>query len=164
MDQATKRFAQMAVVVATSIAAPAFAQTQPTRPSALATLPTLHSAWVTAPLSPCPTYGLNPTSPCYTRNLFPGYSAVTPFELPKEEDSRVGRRADALNEDQAKSQIEAKGYRNVAKLEKDPRGIWRGEATTADGNPVYVTLDLEGNIYSQWNRLHIRIDSPRSGR
>src|SRR5205085_6699985 len=103
-----------------------------------------------APLSPCRTYGLNPTSPCFSGTVFPGYSAVTPFEFPTEKSSRPARGADDLNEDQAKSQIEAKGYRNVSKLEKDRRGIWRGEATTKDGKAVDVTLDLEGNIYSKW--------------
>ena len=39
---------------------PAFAQTQPTRPSAYATFPTQRSAWPTAPLNPCPKFGLNP--------------------------------------------------------------------------------------------------------
>jgi len=153
-----------AVALAASIAVPAFAQTQPTRPSALATLPTMHSAWATAPLSPCRSYGLNPTSPCYSGTIYPGYSAATPFEFPKEKSLRVAPSADNVNEDQAKSQIEAKGYRNVSKLEKDRRGIWRGEATTEDGKPVDVTLDLEGNIYSQWSRLHIRIEPPNSNR
>jgi hypothetical protein len=155
---------RIAVAVAASISVSAFAQTQPTRPSALATLPTMHSAWATAPLSPCRSYGLNPTSPCYSGALYPGYSAVTPFEFPKEKSSRGTRGTDDLNEDQAKSQIEAKGYRNISKLHKDGRGIWRGEATTKDGKPVDVILDLEGNIYSQWSRLEIRIEPPRSGR
>ncbi len=154
----------MAVALAASIAMPAFAHTQHTRPSALATLPTMHSAWATAPLSPCRSYGLNPTSPCYSGTIYPGYSAATPFEFPKEKSLRVAPSADNLNKDQAKSQIEAKGYRNVSKLEKDRRGIWRGEATTEDGKPVDVVLDLEGNIYSQWSRLHIRIEPPRSNR
>lgn len=158
----TNILAAIAVVASTTV--PAAAQTQPTRPSALATLPTLHSGWATAPLSPCRSYGLNPTSPCFSGTVFPGYSAVTPFEFPKEKSSRAARGADDLNGDQAKSQIEAKGYRNVSKLEKDRRGIWRGEATTEDGKAVDVTLDLEGNIYSQWSRLEIRIEPGQSGR
>ena len=72
--------------------------------------------------------------------------------------------ADSFNEDQAKLQIEAKGYLDVSKLERDRRGIWRGKATLEDGRPVYVTLDLEGNIYSELSRLHIRIEPPPSNR
>lgn len=159
-----KILARVMVAATVSIAAPVFAQTQPTRPSALATLPTLHSAWATAPLSPCRSYGLNPTSPCYSGTLYPGYSAVTPFEFPKEKSLGSARGANDLNVDQARTQIEAKGYRNVSKLEKDSRGIWRGEATTEDGKPVDVTLDLEGNIYSKWSRLYIRIEPPHSSR
>jgi hypothetical protein len=49
-------------------------------------------------------------------------------------------------------------------LEKDGRGIWRGKATIKDGRPVNVTLDLEGNIYSDLSRLYIRIQPPPSNR
>jgi len=57
----------IAAAVAASITGPAFAQTQPTRPSAYATTPTMHSAWATAALSPCyPNASFNPTSSCYT--------------------------------------------------------------------------------------------------
>ena len=69
-----------------------------------------------------------------------------------------------LNEEEAKLRIEAKGYLDVHGLEKDKRGIWRGKATLTDGRSVDVTLDLEGNIYSELSRLFIRIQPPHSNR
>jgi hypothetical protein len=53
-----------------------------------------------------------------------------------------------LSEQEVKQRMKSKGY-EVAKLEKDGRGIWRGDATLKDGRRVQVTLDLEGNIYSK---------------
>jgi len=146
-----------AAIVVAAVSVPAFAQTQPTRPSAYRTLPTLRSAWATAPLSPCygrrrgsrfASFSFNPTSPCYSGNPYPSYSASEPFEfaLPTKRPASPG--SASLNEDQARLRIEAKGY-DVSKLEKDKRGIWRGKATLEDGRPAEVILDLEGNIYSQ---------------
>jgi hypothetical protein len=149
-----------------SMAGVAFAQTQPTRPSAYRTFPTMRSAWATAPLSPC-YYGhgrrhrwssFNPTSPCYTDTPYAYYSAFEPFEFPNPTNRAALPGSASLDEDQAKLRIEAKGYLNVSRLEKDRRGIWRGKATMKDGRPVDVTLDLEGNIYSELSsRLYIRI-------
>ena len=51
----------------------------------------------------------------------------------------------AFTEDQAKSQIEAKGYSNVGRLQKDDKGIWRGKAEK-EGLPANVTLDVKGNV------------------
>jgi hypothetical protein len=139
------------VAVATSIFGPACAQTQPTRPSAYATVPTMRSAFPTAPINPC--YrgsSFNPTSPCYSGTMYPSYSAVEPFEFPKKtspEATLPG--ANSLDEGQAKSQIEAKGYSNVSGLQKDNHGIWRGKGTMEDGRSVAVILDLQGNIYSE---------------
>ena len=160
MNRPLEILARTVVAVSAFVATPVFAQTQPTRPSALATYPTMRSGWVTAPQSPCRTYGLNPTSPCYSGTVYPDYSAVPTLELPNGNSTRAAPRAADINE--AKAQIEAKGYRNVSKLERDRRGIWRGEAAMQDGTPVDVTLDLEGNIYSQLSRLQIRIEPPRS--
>jgi hypothetical protein len=53
--------------------------------------------------------------------------------------------ARAFTADQAKSQIEAKGYSDVSGLQKDTKGKWRGKAVK-DGNPVNVILDVQGNI------------------
>jgi hypothetical protein len=171
----------IAVAVAALIAVPAFAQTQPTRPSAYATAPTMPSAFATSALSPCypsfgrrhfrsyPSFGhrhfwnsdftthrrrgyFNPTSPCYSGTIYPSYSAVVPFEFPRRTRLQAALQgANSLNEDQAKLRIEAKGYLNVSGLQKDSRGIWRSKATMKDGRPVAVTLDLEGNIYSELN-------------
>ena len=147
-----------AVVVVASTTVPAFAQTQPTRRSAYQTFPTMRSAWPTLALNPCPTYGFNPTSRCYSGTINPSYSAVTPFEFPNEKSPRAALHgADSLDADQAKSRIEAKGYPKVSGLQKDSHGIWRGEATMKDGRRVAVTLDLEGNIYSELSLLYIRI-------
>ena len=46
---------------------------------------------------------------------------------------------------QAKSQIEGKGYTNVAGLKKDDKGVWRGTATM-NGNSGPVSLDYQGNV------------------
>jgi hypothetical protein len=124
----------------------ALAQTQPTRPSAYPTFPTLPS--------------FNPTSPCYSGTPYLSYSATEPFEFPGPNRTALPG-SESLDEDQAKMRIEAKGYLDVSGLEKDSRGIWRGQATMKDGRRVDVTLDLEGNIYSEWrSRLYIRIRPP----
>src|ERR1700751_4457388 len=142
----------------------AFAQTQPTRPSAYPTFPTLQSAFPTAALSPCRPYSsFNPTSSCYTGTPYTSYSAIEPFTSPSQK-STSSPGSLTLDEDQAKSRIEAKGYLNVSRLEKDPRGIWRGKATLKDGRSVDVILDLEGNIYSELSMLYIRIQPAPSNR
>jgi hypothetical protein len=169
------------VLVIMSIAVSAFAQTQPTRPSAYATIPTLPSAFPTAPLSPCfPRYRnfdgshrfsfgrslefFNPESPCYSGTIYPSYSAVTPSASPSTPRAE-SEGSESLNEDQALLRIGAKGYLDISGLEKDKRGIWRGKATLDDGRPVDVTLDLEGNIYSvPRSRLRIRIEPAPSNR
>ncbi len=164
----------LSIVVAASIASPAFAQTQPTRPLTYRTIPTMPSAWATGALNPCyPSQGyrgpllgyFNPGSPCYSGTSYPSYSAVTPFEFPKRTNWKADARgSETLDKDQAKSLIEKKGYLDVTGLEKDPHGIWRGNATMEDGRPVNVVLDLEGNIYSILSRLHIRIEPPPNDR
>ena len=144
---------------------PAFAQTQPTRPSAYATFPTMPSALPTAALSPCYSYSsFNPTSSCYTGTPYRSYSAIEPFKFPNPTNRPALPGSASLDEDQAKLRIEARGYLNVSRLEKDWRGIWRGKASMKDGRPVDVTLDLEGNIYSELSRLYIRIQPPALNR
>jgi hypothetical protein len=167
----------LAAAVIASMTGPAFAQTQPTRPSAYATGRTMPSAFATAALNPCHSgrsleyyfalfhdYRLtdsrrgssfNPTSPCYTGTMYPSYSAITPIEFPERTNRQALPGANDLNEDQAKSRIEAKGYSSVSGLQQDNRGIWRGKATMKDGRFVAVVLDLEGNIYSRWFDIRI---------
>jgi Peptidase propeptide and YPEB domain len=136
------------------VAGPALAQTQRTAPFAYRTSPTDTSAYQTSALSPCYS-GTNRTSPCYSGTAYLSYSAITPLEesLPKRTKPQAGAPGtDSLNEDQAKSRIEAKGYSNISGLQKDDHGIWRGKATMKDGRAVAVILDLEGDIYSKLNR------------
>jgi hypothetical protein len=172
------------VLVIMSIAVPAFAQTQPTRPSAYPTMPTFPSAFATPALSPCfPRHRdfevagsrrfrfgrslefFNPESPCYSGTIYPSYSAIAPSEFPKLNPKAKPKSSDNLYQDEAKSRIEEKGYYDVTNLDKDSRGIWRGNARLEDGRTVDVTLDLEGNIYSvPSSRLRIRIEPPPSNR
>jgi hypothetical protein len=85
-----------------------------------------------------------------------------PLELPKTTNSKTASEgANSLDEDQAKLRIEAKGYSNISGLEKDSHGIWRGNARLKDGRSVDVTLDLEGNIYSELDRTVIEIRRSR---
>jgi hypothetical protein len=145
-------------LLALIVIGPALGQTQPTRPSAFATFPALPTL-PTAALSPCNRYSsFNPTSSCYTDTPYPSYSASEPFELPNDKNREPSPRAINLDANQARSLIEAKGYSNISELQKDGHGIWRGKGTMKDGRPVDVTLDLEGNIYSEISRLSIRIE------
>jgi hypothetical protein len=89
---------------------------------------------------------------------------LEPFEFPKPTNRPASPGSASLDEDQARLRIEAKGYVNVSKLERDIRGIWRGKAAMSDGRPVDVVLDLDGNIYSEPSRLYIRIQPPPSNR
>jgi hypothetical protein len=151
----------------------ALAQTQRTSPSAYATLPTMSSAFPTAPDSPCLSFGrpgvrydargrrwsaFNPTSPCYSGTPYPSYSALEPGEPvgPRPRPKLPG--AASLNESEANARIEAKGYVNVSGLMQDGRGIWRGQAMMRDGKTVDVILDLEGNVYSELSTPRIRIE------
>jgi hypothetical protein len=171
------RTAVVALIV-TSMISPALAQTQRTPPSAYATMPTLRSAFATAPLNPCfrrwfrgadgwrgigryQGFSYNPTSPCYSGSPYPSYSALEQPEYPGPNRPRPPG-ALSLDEDEARSRIEAKGYLNISGLAQDRRGIWRGSAEMNDGRSVDVILDLEGNIYSELSRLYIRIErAPR---
>src|SRR5579864_7732012 len=104
--------------VAVLMTVPAFAQTQPTRPSAYATFPTL-ATFPTAALSPCYPYSsFNPTSSCYTGTPYRSYSAIEPFEFSKPTNRPALPGSASLDEDQAKLRIEAKGYLDVSRLEK----------------------------------------------
>jgi hypothetical protein len=121
------------MVAAVGLAADsALGQTMPTDPSASPTMPTDRSNY--------PTEALNPSYNAPNGSV-PDYQ-VPDYQAP---DLNVNVRDEA----QAKSRIEAKGYLNVSGLQKDDRGIWRGQAILKDGRPVTVVLDLQGNIYSE---------------
>lgn len=136
----------------------AFAQTTRTNPSAASTSPTTSSSSSTSPNSPC--NSSNPTSPCYSANAprNPCYSAtndpcsttstpyIRPSPAPAAKAAAIPQAViHALTEDQARAQIEAKGFSSISRLQKDAKGYWHGEAEK-DGLPVSVTLDREGNV------------------
>jgi hypothetical protein len=148
----------IAVITAALIDVPGLglAQTQPTRPSAYATTRDLPSAFATGAQSPCylssqhSSYGyFNRASPCYSGTDYPSFSAIPPLETPRGNVPRVSAGALDLDEYQAKQRIEAKGYSSISRLERDNRGIWRGDAFLKSGRRVEVVLDLEGNIFSE---------------
>ena len=56
--------------------------------------------------------------------------------------------ANSLTEDQAKSWIENKGFKNVSGLKKDDNGVWRGKANQ-NGKAVNVSVDFQGNVLAQ---------------
>ena len=142
----------------------ALGQTTRTNPSSSSTSSTIPSSSSTSPNSPCsPT---NPSSPCYSakspRN--PCYSAVAPNEpcsstitppsqpsaAPEPRGATTTQAAvRAFTEDQAKSQIEAKGYSSVSGLRRDTKGRWSGKAEK-DGSLVNVTLDVNGNVTTNY--------------
>jgi len=53
--------------------------------------------------------------------------------------------ANSFTEGQAKSRIEAKGFKDVSGLQKDAAGVWRGKASQ-DGKAMNVSVDFQGNV------------------
>src|SRR4026209_140792 len=53
--------------------------------------------------------------------------------------------ANSFTEGQAKSRIEAKGFKDVSDLQKDDRGVWRGKASQ-HGKAMNVSVDFQGNV------------------
>ena len=53
--------------------------------------------------------------------------------------------ANSFTEGQAKSRIEAKGFKDVSGLQKDGAGVWRGKASQ-DGKAMNVSVDFQGNV------------------
>lgn len=160
-DKRTNFPAILAVATALAlITDSAFGQTTPTSSSASSTTPSNPSSFSTAPNNPCDPS--NPTSPCYSANAprNPCYSAVASDQhcstttTPNSQSSPIpaspvataprGNRR-AFTEDQAKAEIEAKGYSRTSRLRRDAEGSWHGGAEK-DGVPVNVTLDLDGNV------------------
>jgi hypothetical protein len=56
--------------------------------------------------------------------------------------------SNSFTEAQARSRIEAQGFRNIAELRKDDQGIWRGKAER-DGKSVGVAIDYKGTVQAQ---------------
>jgi membrane protease subunit (stomatin/prohibitin family) len=53
--------------------------------------------------------------------------------------------ANSFTQSEATSQLEAKGYTQVAGLRKDQNGVWRGMAMK-DGQSGPVSVDYQGNV------------------
>src|SRR6185437_1446962 len=107
----------------------AFAQTTRTNPSASSTTPTVPFSSSTSPNAPCAS--TNPTNPCYDAAApgVPCSTTITPSSQisPAPSPSAAATpQADvrAITKDQAKAQIEAKGFSSVSGLRKDAEGIW----------------------------------------
>ena len=62
--------------------------------------------------------------------------------------SALEKGANSFTEGQAKSRLEGAGLSNVADLQKDDQGIWRGKAMR-DGKAVTVGFDYKGNIAAE---------------
>jgi hypothetical protein len=148
----------LVAIAALSLTNYAFGQTTRTNPSAASTSSTIPSSSSTSPNSPCnpanpssPCYSAkSPRNPCYSATNDPCSTTTTLTPLPSVTPSPkaatpVQAAVPAITVDQAKSQIEAKGYSSVTGLQRDAKGIWRGKAVK-DGFPVNVTLDLNGNV------------------
>lgn len=140
----------------------ASAQTTRTNSSAASSSATMPSSSSTSPNAPCNSF--NPTSPCYSGRIprNPCYSAAAPDQpcsttttpnpqapppppLPAASKSPPPDVAPALTQDQAKAQIEAKGYSRVSDLRRGVEGVWYAKAEK-DGLMQSVTLDRKGNV------------------
>ena len=53
--------------------------------------------------------------------------------------------ANSFTEGQARSRIEAKGFKNISDLQKDDAGVWRGKASQG-GKAMNVSVDFQGNV------------------
>jgi hypothetical protein len=53
--------------------------------------------------------------------------------------------ANSFTMNEAKSQIQAKGYTNITGLKKGKDGVWRGKATK-DGQSGPISVDYQGNV------------------
>jgi hypothetical protein len=158
-DSLEMRTRAILLVLATFALLPTFGygQTTRTNPASAPTTRTIPSSSSTSPNTPCYS-STNPTSPCYSSTANPCYSSAAPNEPcspPTKPSSSTAPGASppittspqtlgrAITQDQAQSQIEAKGYSSVSGLRKDAKGVWRGKALK-DGKPVDVILDSRG--------------------
>lgn len=119
----------------------------PTSPCYSARTPRNPCYSAVAPNQPCsttttPYHQASPTTtPQAPRTTSPQVLPTTSPLKPKRPPAVVH----ALTQDQAKAQIEAKGYSNVSGLRRDREGNWHGKAEK-DGQLRSVTLDRDGNV------------------
>ena len=116
----------LAVILQGAIVGSALGQTTGTQPSAYTTGGTNRAASATEPTNP-----------------YPSHPSIT---YPYATIPRSG--AHIFTADQARSQIEAKGFSDVSGLQKDANGTWQGKATK-NGKPVDVTLDFWGDLVAK---------------
>ena len=140
-------------------------------------MPTIPSAFATAPINPCysgpsqeryfapfrdhawtnlydgPRHrwsSFNPTSPCYTGTKYPSYSATEQFEFPNGRAGKPCGGLTALMKIRRSCKFGGNGYLNVSGLQKDNHGIWRCNATMKNGRSVAVILPLaNGGEFTQ---------------
>jgi hypothetical protein len=56
--------------------------------------------------------------------------------------------SNSFTKGEAQSRIEAKGFTDIADLQKDDKGVWRAHAKQA-GRTVTVSLDYQGNVVAR---------------
>jgi hypothetical protein len=76
----------------------------------------------------------------------PQNGAINTSNTPQPSAPVAGR--NSFTEGEAKSRIEAKGFTDVAALQKDDSGVWRGDAKQ-NGASVKVSLDYQGNVITR---------------
>jgi len=76
----------------------------------------------------------------------PQNGAINSSDRPQPSAPVAGR--NSFTQGEARSRIEAKGFTDVADLQKDDTGVWRGQAKK-DGKPVQVSLDYQGNVIAR---------------
>ena len=106
---------------------PCYSAIAPNQPCSITTTPYHQASPTTAPQAPR-------TS---SSQVLPTTSPLKP--------KRPSAVIHALTQDQAKAQIEAKGYSNVSGLRRDREEKWHGKADK-DGQLRSVTLDRDGNV------------------
>jgi hypothetical protein len=88
--------------------------------------------------NPTAAYGSNPSN--YTSTPESAKRRLSPQES-------AAQRQSGLDETQAKTLLEEKGYRHVGKVEPDPNSLWVWQAEVMkDGRPTRVGIDYRGNV------------------
>ena len=139
----------IALLAATLMAAPAFAQTAATPGTGGAAVPPASS-----PITP----GTMATPGMNTAGTMPGPGIVkrqgTAGKIPDPNQAvatssasapQPARGRSSYTMGQARRQLEGQGFRNVTGLKRDAGGVWRGKAMR-DGAETPVWLDYKGNF------------------